>query len=321
MNLMSSVSKKGKKNILQVSFVEASFLVFFYAVLMLELGGGVYEGLVLGILFTGIYIVRLIHLLNRIDSRILKRLAAYIKCFPSKFRSYIYDHSSYYPLFDRKTRRGFERNILIFLSEVNIKYKRGNEEKVPPLELRLLIAMGFATLLVGRPDWELPLPGKIIVFSKDRIVKDIKNGKAEYAALATTETLFLTEKNLVHSFYCYSDGYNNIFHEIAHYFDIEDYDLDGTPSSERFIKGFVQKPRECIRLWREILETEFEKAANGELPIRSYATKNLGEFLACATELFFENPGELNDSSKDLYFLLKAFYNFDPLELLHGSTG
>lgn len=249
--------------------------------------------------------------------KFFKRLIEMIRPFPAAWRDFINDRSSYYPLLDRKIRRRFERDIKFLLSEVNIKYKSGKNEKEIPLELRLLIAMGLATLLIGRPGWELPLPGEIVILSEDRIVKNSESGKAEYAALATKGTLFLTEKNLAHSFYRYSDGYNNIFHEIAHYFDIEDNDLDGTPSYNRFFKGFKQEPLECKILWRRILETEFEKARQGELSIRSYATQNLGEFLACATELFFEDPVKLKTISEDLYRLLKVFYNFDPLELLY----
>ena len=247
-----------------------------------------------------------------------KRLRACLQWFPCKWRTFIHDHSAYYSLLDKKTRRRFERDIKILLSEVSIKYEcNGDEERNPSLESRLLIAMGLATLLIGRPGWELPLPGEIVIFSRERIVRDSETGKAEYAALATKGTLFLTEKNLDHSFYRYSDGYNNIFHEIAHYFDIEDYDLDGTPSYKRFFKGFKQEPLECKILWRRILETEFEKARQGELSIRSYATQNPGEFLACATELFFEDPMKLKNSSGDLYLLLKSFYHFDPVELLY----
>lgn len=247
-----------------------------------------------------------------------KRLRACLQWFPCKWRTFIHDHSAYYSLLDKKTRRRFERDIKILLSELNIKYEcNGDEEKKASLELRLLIAMGLATLLIGRPCWELPLPGEIVILSGDRIVKNSGSGKTEYAALATKGTLFLTEKNLAHSFYRYSDGYNNIFHEIAHYFDIEDYNLDGTPSYRRFIKGFEKEPMECKILWKRILETEFEKAKQGELSIRSYATQNPGEFLACVTELFFEDPLKLKNSSEDLYCLLKAFYNFDPLELLY----
>ena len=251
-----------------------------------------------------------------------KRLRACLQEFPYKWRTFIQHHSTYYSLLDKKTRRRFERDIKILLSELNIKYEcNGDGEKKPSLELRLLIAMGLATLLIGRPGWELPLPGEIVILSRDRIVRNSKSGKTEYAAMATKGTLFLTEKNLAHSFYRYSDGYNNIFHEIAHYFDMEDYKLDGTPSYRRFIKGIEKDLMECKILWKVILETEFEKVSRGELSIRSYAAQNQGEFLACATELFFEDPTRLKNSSADLYRLLKKFYNFDPLELFVRNAG
>jgi MtfA peptidase len=253
------------------------------------------------------------------NKKFLKRLTAILHPFSNTWRDFIISRSPYYPLLDRKIRRRFERDIKIFLSEVTIKYRDGKGEKKVPIEFRLLIAMGFATLLIGRPNWELPLPNEIIIFSQDRILKNSKAGKVEYAALATEKILFLTEKNLIHSFHFKHDGYNNIFHEIAHYLDFEDYEIDGAPSYKRFIKGFKQDASECKRMWKKIMETEFERARNGELPIRSYAIKNSGEFLACVTELFFEKPGELKKISQNLYRLLKLFYKFDPLEVLYKS--
>jgi hypothetical protein len=176
----------------------------------------------------------------------------------------------------------------------------------------------MATFLIGRPEWTLPLPNEIVVLPGDRIVKDLKNGKgkAEYAALSSRETLYLTEKNLAHSFYRFSDGYNNIFHEIAHYFDAEDRSLAGTPSFQRFLSEHKKKAYEYKLQWNKALKNEFEKLKKGEMQIRPDAVKNIGEFFACATELFFEDPKKLNSMSKELYGLLQSLYNFDPLEFL-----
>ncbi|NIM13637.1 MAG: hypothetical protein GTO45_16085 [Candidatus Aminicenantes bacterium] len=220
---------------------------------------------------------------------------------------------------DKKTKQRFERNVKYLLLKLNIK---GEEEREVSLESCLLIAVGMATFLIGRPEWKLPLPDEIVVLPGDRIVKDLKNGKGkvELAALSSRETLYLTKKNLAHSFYRFSDGYNNIFHEIAHYFDAEDRSIDGTPSFQRFLSEHKENAYEYKLQWKNALNNEFEKLRRGELQLRPDAVKNIGEFFACATELFFEDPKKLIIMSKELYSLSQSFYNFDPLELLQTGN-
>ncbi|MCP5104196.1 MAG: zinc-dependent peptidase, partial [bacterium] len=64
--------------------------------------------------------------------------------------------------------------------------------------------------------------------NRRRFERDIKIFLSElriegkYAACATGEVLYLTDKNLELSFADPRDKYNNIFHEIAHYLDHED---------------------------------------------------------------------------------------------------
>lgn len=248
-------------------------------------------------------------------NRSIKRSEKSLQPFPQEWKQFLFQHSVYYPHLKRKTRKRFETNILIFLADLRIEGQYGEHTE---LETRLLIASGLATFLIGRPGWELPLPKKVVVIPGGRIEEDLGIGKGEYAACATRETLYLTQKNLEISFKDPGDRYNNIFHEIAHYFDSEDETIDGKPFFYKRIKN--NKTREFFYFeWKRVLHGEFERAKKGELHIRPYALKSIGEFFACAVEYFFEDPGTLKQESEALYTLLSRFFNFDPLKLLETS--
>lgn len=221
-------------------------------------------------------------------------------------------YSTYYPHLTGNTRKQFERNFRLFLSRLPVE---GEDGKLAALEMRLYIAMGFSTVLIGRPDWKLPLPRKVVVLPGGRLEPDMGIGKGDYAACATRETLYMTEKNLEISFKNSRDRYNNVFHELAHYFDSEDNTIDGKPFFYRRIKD--SKTREYFYFeWKKVINHEYERARKGEIHIRPYALQSIGEFFACAVEYFMEDPGALKWESEDLYNLLLRFFNFDPVKLL-----
>lgn len=249
-------------------------------------------------------------------NRLLKRIEISRQPLPQEWKYFLNRYSVYYPHLSGSTRKQFERNFKIFLSELPVE---GEDGKPSALEMRLYIAMGFSTILIGRPRWELPLPRKVVVLPGGRLEPDLGIGKGYYAACATREILFMTEKNLEISFKDSHDRYNNVFHELAHYFDSEDSVIDGKPFFYRRIKD--SKTREFFYFeWKRVLDREFERAGKGEIHIRSYALKNIGEFFACAVEYFMEDPGALKQESEVLYTLLSRFFNFDPLKLLNGSA-
>lgn len=246
-----------------------------------------------------------------INKRSLRRIIVSMQQFPADWRSFLNSHSPYYPFLPLPVRKRFERDIKFILTEIKMRVK-GIKTANLSMDTRLFIAMGMATLLIGRPEWELPLPREIIILPGNRMNKNMKTDNGTYAALATREALYLTEDNLVHSFARSEDGYNIIFHEMAHYFDVESGVFSGAPSYHRFSKN--QRQQEAFNQWLKVMDREMEKTKNGTIHLRNYAVQNRGEFFACATEIFFEQPDKLKNESDDLYNLLKAFFNFDPLQ-------
>lgn len=267
-------------------------------------------------IFMLLFFFAAIPLYSFFNKRSVKRLLVSFQQFPSQWRTFLKTNSFYYPSLNSIAKKRFERDVKFIITETRMRVKGGKAAHVS-MDVRLFIAMGMATLLIGRPDWELPLPGEIIILPGSRMNKLLEAGSGGYAALATREALYLTEENLIHSFARSEDGYNIVFHEVAHYFDIEDSVAGGMPAYQRF--GTNKKQRQALAQWSKVLETELDKAKNGEIHLRPQAIHNKGEFFACATEAFFEQPDKLKEESEILYNLLKAFYNFDPLKYRRTS--
>ncbi len=240
----------------------------------------------------------------------IDRFKVVSKRLPPLWEGFLKANSLYYPLLSPMAKKRFTKDIRILMAQLRIESTSGEETG---WENRLFIAIGLATVLIGRPSWELPLPEQILLMPGDCFDENIQPGNGNYAAAATIETLYLTEQSLRISFGHRSDGYNNIFHEIAHYLDMEDGRKEGRP----FIFRFHYKKNFFYSEWRKIFDREFERIKKGGSGFRSHATKSPSELFACATELFFESPTGLKDLSPNIYKLFLRFYNFDPIGILH----
>ncbi|MCK4761275.1 MAG: zinc-dependent peptidase, partial [Candidatus Aminicenantes bacterium] len=104
------------------------------------------------------------------------------------------------------------------------------------------------------------------------------------------------------------DGYNVVFHELAHYFDFEDGRAEGIPST-RLLSGKLNH-------WKKVIGKEWQKVLQGRSVLRPYAGTNEAELFAVAVEFFFENPAVMKKRSPEFYELLKEFFNLDTAEIM-----
>jgi Mlc titration factor MtfA (ptsG expression regulator) len=109
-----------------------------------------------------------------------------------------------------------------------------------------------------------------------------------------------------------NDGHNVVFHEFAHMLDAEDGSLDGVP---------VLDSRGSYHAWITEWSAQFAEhvrrvEADEPTVLDPYGATNRAEFLAVATEAFFEKPAELRSKQPSLYALLAEFFKLDPAVLL-----
>ncbi len=101
------------------------------------------------------------------------------------------------------------------------------------------------------------------------------------------------------------DAYNVVIHEFAHYLD---HESGGAP----WIAGAKERRR-----WFRLLDAELERLrVQAESGARTfldpYAAQDRGEFLAVASEAFFEEPAAFARELPALYRALADLYRLDP---------
>ena len=102
----------------------------------------------------------------------------------------------------------------------------------------------------------------------------------------------------------FEPGVNVVLHEFAHKLDMLDGVVDGTPVLARDLRA--DWARVCTDVYDDLV------AGVPRPPLRWYGATNPGEFFAVATELFFEQPRELEGHEPALYDVLLRFYRQDP---------
>lgn len=281
---------------MQIIYKADTVFLWIYSAIILIIGivGAVSVGSILFLLIMiGVEMIYLSFALRRP----FRRFRALKQEFPAQWKRFLAEYSTFYRSIDEEGKKRFERDVRIFLSDFSVKGTRGSTVDI---ETRLLVASGVAALLHGRPDWEAPIRDGVVVFPGERFNRNYQPGRGSFAGMATQRgPLLLTEGSLEESFKHPHDGYNVMYHELAHYFDLE------SGSSE----------------WKSLFMKEWEKMSRGQdyTYLRPYALTNEAEFFAVATESFFENPWEMRARSPRLYNALKEFFNLDTAEMLKES--
>jgi len=113
--------------------------------------------------------------------------------------------------------------------------------------------------------------------------------------------MILSKKAIVNGFASDVDGQNTALHEFIHLLDGADGDIDGIP------QALLSKP--FVLPWLRLIEVEMAKIHSGQSVLRDYGGTNTAEFLAVASEYFFEKPMQLEQEHPDLYAILAEMFS------------
>ncbi len=106
------------------------------------------------------------------------------------------------------------------------------------------------------------------------------------------------------------DGLNVVLHEFAHKLDLSDGMIDGAPR----LKSLRQ-----YKHWAEVMRREYEQLVENSRKRKAtllddYGTTNPGEFFAVAVECFFEKSIQMRQKHRELYEVLRDYFQQDPAE-------
>lgn len=245
--------------------------------------------------------------------------------FPDEWRDHLRRNVAHYSLLTEAERRQLEELAQIFIAEKHWEGAGGLELTD---EMRVTIA-GQACLLILELEHELYRNVEtIIVYPATVVPRRAIDPALQPAGVVVRSPMPLLGEahsrgpviltwDEVQRGARDQNGHNVVLHELAHKLDMLDGSVDGTPplaSREQY--------DEWVRVCTESYELLRERSDAGEPTLLDpYGATDVGEFFAVATEVFFDEPLELEAQQPELYAVLRDFYRQDTAERQRRASG
>lgn len=185
-------------------------------------------------------------------------------------------------------------------------------------EIRVTIAAQACLLLLNRPADYYPGLHSILVYPAAFIVPQRQPDGAgivsDQAGVLLGESwgqgkVILSWQDSLKGAAHPTDGHNVVLHEFAHQLDQQTGFANGAP---------VLGSDGDLKHWSDVFQRAFyqlqQQLARGETTlVDPYAATNPAEFFAVVTEVFFEQPRQLQQQQPALYQQLSQFYRLNPL--------
>lgn len=221
---------------------------------------------------------------------------------------YLNDTVVFYRTLGQKDKRVFEERARLFLETTPIE---SGQFEVSDDD-RLLVASSAVIPVWGFPDWHYFNVSKVFLLPASFNEK-FECGLPDSLFTGMVGTgpmsgkLVLSRPALHQGFMNSRDKHNVGIHEFVHLVDMADGDCDGFP--ERLKKYSYAIP------WFELVEKKITGIEGKQSNIRDYGATNKAEFLAVASEYFFERPKMMKNKHPALYSALTDLYQQDVLRL------
>lgn len=231
------------------------------------------------------------------------------RTFPENWRKILLEKVTFYRNLDNEKRKLFEEDILGFLNDVKITGVNVTVE----IADKLLVASSAAIPVFGFPEWEYTYLDEVLLYpgafdknfgepgNGEYITGMVGNGPMEGKMILSKPSLHLGFSND-------RDKKNVGIHEFIHLIDKEDGEIDGLP--------LVINDEPYLLPWLELIRNKTEEILKKKSDINPYGTTNQQEFLAVASEYFFERPHLLKSKHPELYEYLSLAFNQKPDELI-----
>ena len=189
--------------------------------------------------------------------------------------------------------------MMVFLSEIYIDTVNTDLTDLD----KVLIAASAVIPVFGFDEWHYNnLSGVLLypdTFNNDLEFDQENTGKNILGLVGTgrfENQMILSKKSLYDGFRNLPDVQNTSVHEFVHLIDKMDGVTDGVP------ERLLTKP--YIIPWLQLIHKEMEAINDNKSDIRSYGGTNEAEFLAVASEYFFEQPKKFEKNHPELYKML-----------------
>ncbi|WBL25187.1 zinc-dependent peptidase [Zunongwangia sp. HGR-M22] len=223
--------------------------------------------------------------------------------FPANWHQLLLDHVEFYAELTRVEKIRFQQRVMLFLNEV---YIESVSFKLEDLD-KILVACSAIIPVFRFRHWHYSNLSTVILypnhFNKNLVFDNDGEDKIVMGLVGTgrfEHQMILSRRALHDGFAKHNDRLNTGIHEFVHLIDKMDGQTDGVP--ERLLKHTYTIP------WLKMVHKEMEEINANKSDIRNYGGTNEAEFLATASEYFFENPKRMQRKHPDVYKMLHDCY-------------
>ncbi len=308
--------RKAKRNRIFALFISFSIFSLFFAIVYNSATNNQSRLLLLTLI--GLLVSYSIY--NVLTSKYKKRNQVLQTNFPKEWRKILTKNIPFYNALSNQNKSRFEQNIQIFLAEKRIT---GIHTEIGDT-IKLLVAASAIIPIFGFEEWEYDNLGEVLIYPNTFSTDYQTSGKGRNVLGMVGEgamkgMMILSKKALLDGFQNSKDGKNTAIHEFVHLIDSKDGNFDGIPDLLK---------QQYVIPWLDLMYKEIEKINNGTSSIRPYGASSEIEFLAVASEYFFEKPKVMKHKYPQLYQMLVRIFHQDlanqftyQLRDLAGFTG
>jgi len=227
------------------------------------------------------------------------------KKLPDTYKAILNTQVVYYQKLDKSGKAKFIRLVNEFLQYIRIE---GVGTEITDGD-RVLIASSAVIPIFGFPDWKYKNLTNVILYPDTfdhefQFEGENRNILGMVGSGYMNGQMLLSRAALVKGFSRSSGKGNAAIHEFVHLLDKSDGETDGIP--ENLLAHEYAVP------WLKMMHQEMHRIAAGKSDIDPYASTNEAEFLAVASEYFFEKPDQLRHKHPEIYQMLSLLFAQNP---------
>jgi len=223
----------------------------------------------------------------------------------NEYRELMTMHISYYQKLDDGNKLRFEKRVKEFLDYVWIE---GVGTEINDLD-KVFVAASAVIPVFGFPGWKYKNLSNVILYpdsfdNEFQFEGGSRNILGMVGSGYMNGQMLLSRTALQKGFSASSGKENTAIHEFVHLLDKSDGYTDGIPES-LLAHGYTVP-------WLKMIHHEMHRIEAGQSDINPYALTSEAEFLAVASEYFFEKPEQLQEKHPQLYQQLSLIFGQDP---------
>lgn len=224
--------------------------------------------------------------------------------FPIAWKVILNEKVIYYHVLSEGEKLRFENKVLEFLNDVRVT---GIDVKIDDTD-KLLVASSAIIPIFGFKDWKYNNIDEVLIYPSsfnERFETEGENRRilGMVGEGAMNGTMILSKQALTQGFLNETDKQNTAIHEFVHLIDKADGAIDGIPE--------VLLNKQYTLPWITLISKKIAQINEGDSDINPYGATSQTEFLAVASEYFFERPQLLESKHPKLYQLMEHMFKQD----------